>query len=143
MTYTDERTGLEVLTLTECVGHLESHEIARVAFLADGEVHLYPVNYVWDGEALAFRCETDGHMARAAGRVFVAEIDEIDRRSRQGWSVIARGVATRVDPIEMPEMAARLQRLALYPWAEGDKDIWLRMVPAPLTGRRASRTQED
>jgi nitroimidazol reductase NimA-like FMN-containing flavoprotein (pyridoxamine 5'-phosphate oxidase superfamily) len=142
MSFADERTGLEVLGLAECVENLESHEIARVAFLADGMVHLYPVNYVWDGEAIVFRCESNTPMARATGREFVVEIDELDLRERQGWSVIARGIANRVDPKEVPEMAARLERLALYPWAAGAKDVWLRMIPAPLTGRRAARKTE-
>ena len=142
MTFADERTGLEVLGLAECVQNLESHEIARVAFLADGTVHLYPVNYIWDGEAIVFRCESSSPMARAAAREFVVEIDELDVRERQGWSVIARGIVNRVDPKEVPEMADRLKRLALYPWAGGAKDVWLRMIPAPLTGRRAAHKTE-
>ena len=143
MAYTDERTGLEVITLTECVRYLQSAEIARVAYVVDGSVQMYPVNYAWDGEAMIFRCEPDSHMARAAGREFVAEIDGIDARGRKGWSVIARGHATVVDPEKSPELAAQLKTLALYPWANGDKEIWLRMIPAPLTGRRVARGPID
>ena len=32
------------------------------------------------------------------------------------------------------------ERMALYPWAGGDKATWLRLIPAPLTGRRIART---
>lgn len=139
MAYADERTGLEIITLTECVHHLQRAEIARVAYVVDGLVHMYPVNYAWDGEAMVFRCEPDSHMARAAGREFVVEIDGIDSRTREGWSVIARGHAEPVDPEKTPQMADRLRLLALYPWAGGEKDVWLRMIPAPLTGRRIVR----
>ena len=30
----------------------------------------------------------------------------------------------------------RLRSLALYPWADGRRDHWLRLVPSRLTGRR-------
>jgi len=143
MSYTDERTGLEVITLTECVRYLQGAEIARVAYVVDGSVHMYPVNYAWDGEAMVFRCEPDSHMARAAGREFVAEIDGIDARNRKGWSVIARGRADIVDPETSPRLADDLRTLALYPWANGDKELWLRMLPAPLTGRRVERTRVE
>lgn len=143
MAYADERTGLEIITLSECVRHLQGAEIARVAYVVDGAVQMYPVNYAWDGEAMIFRCGPESHMARAAGREFVAEIDGIDSRNHQGWSVIARGRADIVDPDKTPQLAQRLTTLALYPWANGTRDVWLRMIPAPLTGRRVTRAPRE
>lgn len=140
MPYTDERTGLEVVTLAECVRYLESQEVARLAFVVDDRVHLYPVNYVWDGEAVVFRSEVDSTVARAIGTEVVIEVDHLESRERDGWSVVARGELVSVDPDETPELAARLRRLALYPWAGGDKEMWVRVLPAPLTGRRARRS---
>ena len=136
MAYNDETTGLEVVPLTECVRYLESTEVARVAFLADGHLQLYPINYLWDGEALVFRCDDGSPLAEAEGSEVVAEVDHIDTRKREGWSVVARGVPRAVDPEATPELAGRLRRLALYPWAGGEKATWLRLIPAPLTGRR-------
>ncbi|MGI9608313.1 MAG: pyridoxamine 5'-phosphate oxidase family protein [Acidimicrobiales bacterium] len=140
MPYTDERTGLEVVTLAECVRYLESKEVARVAFAADDRIHVYPVNYVWDGEAIVFRSEVDSTVAGALGSEVVLEVDHLEPRERDGWSVIARGLLELVDPERTPELAARLRRLALYPWAGGEKEMWMRVLPAPLTGRRARRS---
>ena len=142
MPFTDEVTGLEVITLAECIRLLEAHHVARVAFVSEGTVNLYPLNYSWDGEALVFRCEATSKMVQAAGGEFVAEIDGVDAREHTGWSVIARGRAQLVDPTERPEMVDRLKRLSLEPWAGGDKDVWIRIIPAPLTGRR-SRPSRD
>lgn len=142
MPYTDERTGLEVVTLAECVRYLETKEVARVAFNVDGRIHLYPVNYVWDGEAIIFRTDPGGPFDQAAGSEVVIEIDHLEPRERAGWSVVARGTPRRVDPEATPELLQRLRRLALYPWVGGDKGAWLRVIPAPLTGRRVVRALE-
>ncbi len=142
MTWTDEKTGNEVIPLAQCVHRLESKEIARVAFVHGARVHLYPVNYVWDGEAIVFRCEPTSPLADTDGSEIVIEVDHIDDREQFGWSVIARGVPEVVDPSTSPETMRRLRSLALYPWANGDKkDLWLRTIPAPLTGRIVKRTQ--
>ena len=132
----DEVTGLEIIPLTECVRLVESKEIARVAFSAAGSVQLFPINYVWDGEGIAFRCEPESPIADVVGLEVVIEIDGSDARKRSGWSVIARGYPVQVKPGETPELAKRLKRLALFPWSAGDKEVWLRLIPAPLTGRR-------
>ena len=136
MAYNDETTGLEVIPLMECVRLVETNEVARVAFVHDGTIQLYPINYAWDGEGMVFRTETGSPLADAAGSEMVAETDGTDQRARSGWSIIARGTAEFVDPTRKPELAARLKRLALYPWAGGEKEIWLRLIPAPMTGRR-------
>ena len=135
MAYAAEQTGLEVLPLSKCVRHLEGHEVARVGYEIDGHVHVYPINYIWDGEAIVFRCEEGSSLARAAAGEIVIELDSANNRERSGWSIVARGTPQVVDPDETPELAARLERLAFYPWAAGEKRVWLRLIPAPLTGR--------
>jgi nitroimidazol reductase NimA-like FMN-containing flavoprotein (pyridoxamine 5'-phosphate oxidase superfamily) len=143
MPYTDEKTGLEVVSLSECIRYIEAQEVARIAFVAAGRVQLYPINYAWDGESIVFRCEPGGSLASSVDGEVVFEIDETNMSERQGISVIARGVPTVVDPSDTPELAARLQRLALYPWVGGKKELWLRLIPAPLTGRRAKYRNPD
>ena len=136
MAYTDEDSGLEVLPLTECVRLLESNELGRVAVSTDDGPRMYPVNYHWDGEAIVFRTTPQSTIAANEGSDCAFEIDGSDLRERRGWSVIALGVPTVVDTESNPETVRRLERLALYPWVEGRHDVWFRLVPAPLTGRR-------
>jgi nitroimidazol reductase NimA-like FMN-containing flavoprotein (pyridoxamine 5'-phosphate oxidase superfamily) len=142
MAWTDERTGNDVIPLAQCVHRLEEKEVARVAFVRASHVHLYPVNYVWDGEAIVFRCDRSSPIADSVGKEVVIEVDHIDNREHYAWSVIARGIPQVVDPELFPDTMRRLHALALYPWAAGaKKDLWLRTVPAPLTGRVVKRTE--
>ncbi len=138
MPYNDEQTGLEVITLSECVSLLDAQEVARVAFNADGALQLLPINFAWDGEGIVFRCEPGSSLSRSIGSEIVLEVDGLDQRNRTGWSVLARGIPVSVEPDRSPELAARLRRLPLYPWAGGEKGQWLRLIPAPLTGRRVN-----
>lgn len=144
MAWKDERTGNEVIPLAQCVHRLEAKQVARVAFNRDGRIHLYPVNYVWDGEAIVFRCESGSPLADTSGTEIVIEVDDIDDRAQEGWSVIARGVPEVVDPEQSPDTMRRLKSLALYPWAARDsKDLWLRTIPAPLSGRVVKRAERS
>lgn len=141
MSFIDERTGNEIIPLAQCVHRLEAKEVARIAFVRAQHVHLYPINYAWDGEAIVFRCASASPIADSIGKEAVIEVDDIDERARVGWSVIARGVPVLVDPEETPELMRRLRSLSLYPWAEGDKSVWIRMFPSPLTGRIVQRSE--
>lgn len=141
MSFTDERTGNEVIPLSQCVHHLEAKEVGRIAFIRGSRIHLYPINYAWDGEAIVFRCSPESPIADAIDVEVVIEVDHIEERDQFGWSVIARGVPSYVDPNETPDLMRRLKSLSLYPWAEGDKSTWIRMMPSPLTGRVVKRKE--
>jgi hypothetical protein len=70
----------------------------------------------------------------AGGDYLVAfEIDEYDLAARQGWSVLIQGPAHHV---ESEEARARAKRAGVEPWAPGDRELFLRIVPHRVTGRR-------
>jgi nitroimidazol reductase NimA-like FMN-containing flavoprotein (pyridoxamine 5'-phosphate oxidase superfamily) len=141
--FIDESSGLEVIALAECVALLESTEIGRIAVSTAAGPRIYPINYHWDGEAIVFRVAPDSTVASSEGTSCAFEVDGSDLRRRRGWSVIALGEPTVVDPDESPKTLERLERLALYPWVPGTKDLWLRLIPAPLTGRRTVHPNGD
>jgi uncharacterized protein len=61
------------------------------------------------------------------------EVDRSDEVTHTGWSVIVRGEVTEVtDQAEL----ARLRELPLRAWAPGNRNRYIRMLPAVLTGRR-------
>ena len=62
----DEDSGLEVISLGECVRLLESSEIGRIAVATDDGPRIYPVNYHWDGEAIVFRTTPGSKIASNA-----------------------------------------------------------------------------
>ena len=60
------------------------------------------------------------------------EIDDIDLAARRGWSVLACGPAHHVQGAELD--AAR--GAGVEPWAPGDRELFVRIVPSRITGRR-------
>jgi len=125
---------LEELTADECRTRLAHGAIGRVVFVdARGPVAL-PVNYrVLDGDVV-FRTATFSSLLASAYVDRVGfEVDEIDERRRQGWSVLATGSVRAVtDPAEL----AALEQLDVKPWAEGPRPRYLRITVRKISGRR-------
>ena len=55
-----------------------------------------------------------------------------DVAAHTGWSMLAVGVAERLDSW----YRARIEALGLYPWAAGDRNDLVRICPSFLSGRR-------
>lgn len=100
----------------------------------DGQPLVIPVNYRLDGDTVVFRTEPGSLLATCAAERRVAfEADEVDGAWREGWSVLIQGTAYQVtDLVEIH----RLRRLPLRPWAPGDRSLYVRIVPAQITGRQ-------
>ncbi|MGW2689678.1 helix-turn-helix domain-containing protein [Streptomyces sp. NPDC001414] len=126
-----EFTGLSP---AECAVLLGSHGVGRLGVdSAEGPV-VVPVNYsVVDG-AIVFRTADDGMPALAVGRRVAFEVDRIDDAFCEGWSVLVRGDAGQVtDDAEIRRLAMSVHSA---PWAGGDRDLWVRVEPRAVTGRR-------
>jgi hypothetical protein len=61
------------------------------------------------------------------------EIDDFDRAAREGWSVLIQGAAHHVDS---EEERASVRQAGVQSWAGGERDLFLRVVPTRVTGRR-------
>jgi nitroimidazol reductase NimA-like FMN-containing flavoprotein (pyridoxamine 5'-phosphate oxidase superfamily) len=140
MSLVDRRTGLEVISPDACRALLAGEEVGRLALVIGGAPSIFPVNFALDGDAVVFRT-APGTKLDHAGRSTVAfEVDGIDREARTGWSVVVVGRLEEVDQFDAATLA-RVSALALYPWAEGAKDHWLRLVPTRISGRRIRRAR--
>ena len=64
------------------------------------------------------------------------EVDDIDRRSRSGWSVLIRGLAEEVTGDHRAELVARTEATGVRPWVPGDHGRWMRIIPQAISGRR-------
>jgi nitroimidazol reductase NimA-like FMN-containing flavoprotein (pyridoxamine 5'-phosphate oxidase superfamily) len=94
---------------------------------------IFPVNYAMLDGQVVFRTGPGTKLdAAAAGAVVAFEIDDIDLFSHTGWSVLVVGVAR---PITEPETLARARRLPLSPWVDGERDTFVRLESARMTGR--------
>lgn len=126
---------LEQLDVETSMRLLAEHHLGRVALNDPGGPLVFPVNYVFDQGAVAFRSDL-GTKLRAAEQHTTAsfQIDHVDERLRIGWSVLVRGrLVEVVDPGEI----AHLDALKIDPFAPGEGKFHLvRLQPRVITGRR-------
>ena len=125
---------LQTLTAAECYDLLSPGGVGRVAFTAaDGPVVL-PVNYVMAGQTVIFRTAPDtllvGYLDGPAG----FEVDRLDEALSRGWSVLVTGRAVRVT--SEAEVRQLEQHASVRPWAGGARDVYVRIIPRKITGRR-------
>ena len=125
------------LTPAECHRLIAPGGIGRIAFRAASGPVVLPVNFaVVDGTIVIRTAEgsvIDGH----SGERVAFEVDRIDEVLSRGWSVLVRGMAHRV---AHPAELRHVQRDAsIWPWPGGDHDVYVRIIPGKITGRRIER----
>ncbi|WP_345695092.1 pyridoxamine 5'-phosphate oxidase family protein [Kitasatospora terrestris] len=127
------RPRLADLAPWECWAKLSPGGVGRVALTTPEGPLILPVNYrVLDG-TLVFRTGERGPLAAALGQRIAVEVDRVDEALRTGWSVLVRGTANRFDG---PAATAALRRRHNpEPWPGGERELWLRVKPAVVTGR--------
>lgn len=128
-----DRNGLEILSRSECMGLLASAAIGRLALSLRALPVILPVNFaVVDGD-IVIRTNAGTKLAAAATNAVVAfEVDGIDARYHNGWSVLVQGIAAE---ITQPAELVRLQQLALAPWTGADGHF-VKISTRLLSGRR-------
>lgn len=126
---------LETMDREECSAYLSTHGIGRVAVVTtEGGPAILPVNYSVVDEAIVFRTAPGAAPESAAGRDVAFEADHLDEVFSQGWSVLVVGHAERVTD---PDAVRRLSEHACSgPWAGGEREVWMRITPRTVTGRR-------
>lgn len=126
--------GLEILSEHECRALLGRGGVGRVAITLGALPAVLPVNYALLEGAIVFLTGEGTKLRAALDRAVVAfEVDEIDAPRRQGWSVLAVGVAAEITD---DEELTRARRLNLQPLAGGDRSHFVRIQPEFLSGRR-------
>jgi nitroimidazol reductase NimA-like FMN-containing flavoprotein (pyridoxamine 5'-phosphate oxidase superfamily) len=130
---------METLDENECLRLIESGGIGRIAYVGRFGPAVLPVNYKLQGGAVLFRTAENGPLdedlrtgiADADYKV-AFEIDEIDLGAGRGWSVLVQGPAHHVLEAELDAV----RDTGVEPWAPGDRDLFVRIVPSRITGRR-------
>jgi nitroimidazol reductase NimA-like FMN-containing flavoprotein (pyridoxamine 5'-phosphate oxidase superfamily) len=131
---------LEKLGETECLRLIAPGGIGRIAYSGRYGPTVLPVNYQFFDGTIVFRTtpesatDEDLRTGIADAEYKVAfEVDDFDSAAREGWSVLIQGSAHHVE--SEAERAAVLQA-GVESWAGGDRDLFLRIVPSRVTGRR-------
>ncbi|MFI6985979.1 helix-turn-helix domain-containing protein [Embleya sp. NPDC050154] len=116
----------------ECYARLTTHEVGRLAGGVDHTPWVLPVNYVPDGRDIVFSTRPGSPLAHVRGTV-AFEVDDVDRYARLGWSVLLIGV---VEPVTDPVDIARLTEAGGDTWPTRHNELWFRIRPGRVTGRR-------
>ncbi len=130
---------IEELDEDQCLTLIAEGGIGRIAYASRFGPAVLPVNYAWRDGAIVFRTaensplDEDLRTGIANADYGVAfEIDSSAAAARHGWSGLIQGPAHRVTGAE--EDAAR--ETGVEPWAPGDRELFVRIVPSRITGRR-------
>src|SRR6478735_2387887 len=123
--------GENELPPEECWELLRAQELGRLAFTVVDELHITPINYAVDGEALLFRTAAGSKLfgVELGGEV-AFEIDEIG--DDEATSVVVRGSARRLEE----EEEHRAENVPLRPWVGSDKPYVVEISPTEVSGRR-------
>ncbi len=96
-----------------------------------------PVNYrILDGDVVFRTAPIPELTANLKVGQVSFEVDHIDEALAEGWSVLISGTGhVVVDPGERRQVEA----VGVEPWAGGDRDVYIRIAPTQVTGRRIRR----
>jgi len=142
MTYAEP--VLEELDEAECLRLIASGGIGRIGYSGRYGPTVMPVNYqLYDG-TIVFRTTPDSAtdedlrtgIANAEYKV-AFEIDDFDTAARTGWSVLIQGSAHHV---ESEDERVSMVDAGVDPWPGGGRDLFMRITPGRITGRRVSQT---
>ncbi|MFF3518265.1 helix-turn-helix domain-containing protein [Streptomyces sp. NPDC002573] len=117
-----------------CWDLLSTHGVGRLAVTTPSGPLILPVNYSVVEGLIVFRTHPHTALAQTLGCQVACEIDHIDGALSQGWSVLVCGPASCVTD---PDSVRLLQERAYSePWPGGQRDMWIRINPLRVTGRR-------
>lgn len=132
---------LEELSSDECFRLLGAASFGRLVYQDDLGPLAVPVNYGLAGHDIVFRVEGGAKRAAMQQPMLALEVDHVDDDGTSGWSVLLRGAGAEVDPDRVPALLRTMDGHFPRPWAEGIHNVWLRIVPHTVTGRRLGAEQ--
>jgi nitroimidazol reductase NimA-like FMN-containing flavoprotein (pyridoxamine 5'-phosphate oxidase superfamily) len=129
-------TEFSKLTSAECRTLIARGGVGRVAFSAVSGPVVLPVNFSVIGGSIVLRTSEGSLIEAHSDERAAFEVDHVDEALRQGWSVLIQGQSHRVlQPGELRHVRASVTSA---PWAGGERDVYVRIVPDQISGRRIS-----
>ncbi|WP_308124042.1 pyridoxamine 5'-phosphate oxidase family protein [Mycolicibacterium xanthum] len=127
---------LEDLSPDECLRLLTAAKVGRLVYQDDLGPLAVPVNYAIADKDIVLRVEGGAKRAAMQQPMLAFEVDHVDEEQKSGWSVLVRGVGAEVDPERVPALLRAMDGHFPTPWAVGIHNVWLKIVPHTVTGRR-------
>jgi nitroimidazol reductase NimA-like FMN-containing flavoprotein (pyridoxamine 5'-phosphate oxidase superfamily) len=143
MTAESAEPVVELLDEAECQGLIGAGGVGRIGYTGRFGPTILPVNYVLHEGTILFRTGQHSPLGEdlrtgiehAESKV-AFEIDETSAATREGWSVLVQGSAHLVDS---EAARASIVPSGVEPWAGGEKELFVRVIPSRITGRRIRR----
>ena len=133
---TERDAAFVVVPADECRTLLATRQLGRIGLAGEPFPLILPVNYVLDGDAVVIRTDSPKITAAADHTRVAFEVDDVDERTRSGWSVLVQALAEEVTGARRDELVERLRTAGGTPWAPGEHGHWIRLIPKAVTGRR-------
>ena len=131
-TMSEQTQPISILSESECWNLLKSATLGRLVTTVDGQLEIFPVNFVVQHRTVLFRTAEGTKLVSAAiNNNVLFEAD--DHNVVEGWSVIVKGIAHTLRTDEEIDEAERAQ---LLPWIATVKQHYVRIRPLSVTGRR-------
>ena len=125
---------LGVLSEARCFELLAKQSFGRLAFWSDDMPLILSVNYVFEKPSIVVRTGPGVKFEQTPMARVAFEIDEADPLGRWGWSVVAQGHSFDITS-SLDHRSEALRKLAVTPWAPGDKPSWLDVSATRVSGR--------
>ncbi len=138
MTANPAEPKLLELSHTECLALLATRKVGRLGVIAEHYPLIFPVNYALDHDVIVIRTGEGTKSAYARHANITFEVDHIDEVTHAGWSVLVKGLAEEVTPAHGEEVLDRTKAAAPRPWAPGEHEHWIRIIPHFISGRQLS-----
>jgi nitroimidazol reductase NimA-like FMN-containing flavoprotein (pyridoxamine 5'-phosphate oxidase superfamily) len=125
----------ETLTEEECWEFLGLHEIGRLATAVAGEPEIFPINYAVARRQVYLRTVPGTKLIELVVNSKVAfEVDQWG--PDMAYSVVVKGSAEVLDD---DADLATAHATGLTSYSDTDQDVWVRLTPTEVTGRRLHR----
>jgi nitroimidazol reductase NimA-like FMN-containing flavoprotein (pyridoxamine 5'-phosphate oxidase superfamily) len=131
---------VELLDEAECQRLIAAGGVGRIGYTGRFGPTVLPVNYALYEGTIVFRTGRHSPLGEdlrtgiehAESKV-AFEIDELSPADREGWSILVQGSA---HPVDSEAERASLVESGVEPWAGGEKELFVRVIPTRITGRR-------
>lgn len=125
---------IEELSTSTCWSLLRDVPIGRIALPGEGDIELFPVNFIVDGGTIVLRTApgTKLSLIDSSSRA-TFEVDDVDVVAQRAWSVVLKGT---VQAVVGHHAIIDTFDMEVPTWQSGPKPTYVRLVPDSVTGRR-------
>ncbi len=131
-----DEPSMSILSSAECHKLLQTREIGRLGVIAEHYPLIIPMNYAMDQGIIVVRSRPGLKLTSAQHANVTFEVDDINEKTRSGWSVLVRGQAEELTSAHTREIIERTKGTDLHPWVPGAELHWVRIIPHDISGRQ-------